>query len=250
MNVEFLSAVLSIVLIDLVLSGDNAVVIGMAAHRLPPRQRRFAILFGGGAAIVLRIALTAVATYLLTIPALRAIGGLLLFWIAFRLLKEEEESAEGVKVASGMREAITTILIADFVMSLDNVLGVAAAARGHFGLLMFGLIFSMAILMLGGTLVAALVNRLWWLAYLGAGVIAWVGAEMILRDALVHQMLPIPTAYDVPIQVVATVAVLALAHFVHRHKPGREEAAETLATASAAEHERAHQATESGRPGA
>src|SRR3954452_18896645 len=118
MSAEFLPALLSIIVINLVVSGDNAVVIGMAAHRLPPQQRRLAILFGGGAAIVLRVVLTSVATLLLTLPFLKDIGGLLLVAIAFKLLKEEEESAEGVKVAVTLRSAITTILIADFIMSL------------------------------------------------------------------------------------------------------------------------------------
>src|SRR5437867_8156842 len=102
------TAVFRIVIIDLVLSGDNAVVIGMAAHRLEPRQRRAAILIGGLAAIVLRILLTAVAAYLLGVPGLRLVGGLLLIWIGFKLLAEEEESHEGIKVAASMKEAIVT----------------------------------------------------------------------------------------------------------------------------------------------
>src|SRR5262245_39205257 len=112
---HLLYSIAQIVLIDLALSGDNAVVIGMAAHRLPLRQRRQAILIGGAAAIALRIALTAVAALLLRIPVLRLAGGLLLIWIAFKLLKEEEESHDGLKVARTMREAIVTILLADLV---------------------------------------------------------------------------------------------------------------------------------------
>lgn len=237
-----LDAVIRIVIIDLVLSGDNAVVIGMAAHRLTGKQRRFAILFGGGAAIVLRIALTAVATILLTIPGLQAIGGVLLLWIAFKLLKEEEESAEGVKVASGMREAIITILLADFIMSLDNVLGVAAAAEGHFGLLMFGLGLSMVILMLGGSLVANLISRLWWLAYVGSGVIAFTGAEMLFKDPYIAGTHVIPENLHLPLSLAITVAALALAHYVHRHRGrGEPHALETMAEASKEEHERVHQ---------
>jgi YjbE family integral membrane protein len=226
--VEGLSAVLGIVIIDLVLSGDNAVVIGMAAHRLPARQRRLAILIGGGAAIVLRISLTAVATLLLTLPLLRAVGGVLLLWIAWKLLKEEEESAEGVQVASSMREAIMTILAADFIMSLDNVLGVAAAAHGDVGLLMFGLVLSMAILMIGGGITANLINRFWWLAYIGAGVIAWVGAEMLFADPYVEQVLHLSTAAHLLVITVATAATLALAHIFHRHLPSRRRAAEKM----------------------
>src|SRR5262249_37175469 len=138
---HFLYSVARIILFDLALSGDNAVVIGMAAHRLPSRQRRQAILIGGAAAIVLRIALTAVAAVLLKTPVLQLGGGLLLIWIAFKLLKAEEESHEGLKVAASMREAILTILLADLVMSTDNVLAVAAASEGRITLLLFGLIF-------------------------------------------------------------------------------------------------------------
>lgn len=246
MSPEFLSAVLSIVVIDLVVSGDNAVVIGMAAHRLPPRQRRFAILFGGGAAIVLRISLTAVATLLLTLPLLKAIGGLLLLWIAFKLLKAETETAGGVKVAGTMRDAITTILIADFVMSLDNILAVAAAAHGNVGLLLFGLALSMAILMLGGALTANLINRIWWLVYVGSGVIAWVGAEMILGDSVVQGAVHFPAPFETVIAAATAVATLAVAHYFQRLLPERRrQATERMVTASEAEHERAH---DLGRP--
>ncbi len=222
MEMEQLSAVLSIVVIDLVLSGDNAVVIGMAAHRLPAQQRRVAILIGGGAAIVLRMTLTAVAALLLTLPALKAVGGILLLWIAFKLLKEEEESVEGVKVAATMRAAIVTILLADFIMSLDNVLGVAAASHGDLGLLIFGLALSMAILMLGGSLIASLINRLWWLVYVGSGVIAWTGAEMFLSDDLVRHAGVLPEDAELPIAAGVTLATLGLAHYVHRHRPAQK----------------------------
>src|SRR2546425_6084311 len=111
---QFLSSIIGIVIIDLVLSGDNAVVIGMAAHRLPMPQRKRAIVIGGCAAVVLRMALTSIAALLLRVPGLQLVGGLLLIWIAFRLLRAEEESKDGVKAAASMREAIFTILAADF----------------------------------------------------------------------------------------------------------------------------------------
>lgn len=217
---EYVTAILSIVLIDLVLSGDNAIVIGMAAHRLPPPQQRMAIIFGGLAAVALRITLTAVAAYLLTLPALRAIGGALLLWIAFKLLHEEDEPGQ-VNAAASLREAITTILVADAIMSLDNVLGVAAASRGDVVLLLFGLLLSMAVLMVGGSLFATLVNRLWWLAYLGCAVIAYTGMEMLLNDPLVEQWQVVPRPLEVPVALFAALATLALAHFVHRHRPLR-----------------------------
>src|SRR6186997_2918275 len=115
---NFLSQILRIVIIDLVLSGDNAVVIGMAAHRLEPRQRKAAILIGGGAAIALRISLTAIAALLLKLQGLQLLGGILLIWIGWKLLKVEEDEHEGVKAAASMSGAIATILVADFIMSL------------------------------------------------------------------------------------------------------------------------------------
>ncbi|MBI4491782.1 MAG: YjbE family putative metal transport protein [Chloroflexi bacterium] len=232
---ELISAILSIVVIDLALSGDNAVVIGMAAHRLPPKQRRLAIVFGGGAAIVLRVTLTAVATLLLLLPALKAIGGALLLWIAYKLLKQEEESAEGMKIADSMRAAILTILLADFIMSLDNILGVAAAARGNVELLIFGLMLSMGILMIGGSIVAELLNRLWWLSYLGSGVIAWTGTEMFLRDELVDRVVALPDVADLLITAVVTVAVLGAAHYFHRHLPARRALAAQSAAGTTSE---------------
>jgi YjbE family integral membrane protein len=214
---HFLASLIRIIIIDLALSGDNAVVIGMAAHRLPPKQRKTAILIGGAAAIGLRIVLTIIAAFLLLVPGLELVGGLLLIWIGFRLLAQEEESHEGIKIASTMREAITTILIADFVMSTDNVLGVAGASEGNIGLLFFGLALSMAILMFMGNLVAELLNRFWWLAYVGSGVIAWTGTVMVIKDPLIGRYLPFLLRVNVYVYAVAvTIATLAGAHWYHR----------------------------------
>jgi YjbE family integral membrane protein len=206
-----------IVLIDLVLSGDNAVVIGMAAHRLPLQQRRFAIMFGGGAAIVLRIILTGIAALLLKVSGLQLAGGLLLVWTGFKLLKQEEEDNGEIKAASSMRGAIFTILVADFIMSTDNVLGVAGASEGDMKLLLFGLVLSMAILMWMGSMVANLINRFGWLSYIGAAVIAWTGAIMIFEDPIVVSRatwLSRPVAYACSAFI--TVAVPAFAHWFHR----------------------------------
>jgi YjbE family integral membrane protein len=213
---QFLSQIVRIVLIDLALSGDNAIVIGMAAHRLPPRQRRIAIVTGGAAAIVLRIALTAVAALLLRVKGLHLVGGLLLIWIGFRLLEVEEETHEGVKVAATMSGAIATILVADFIMSLDNVLGVAGASEGDVRLLIFGLAFSMVILMFMGNLVAELMNRLWWLAYVGSGVIAWTGAVMIFEDAVVRRYVVLEGLPLHALTLAITGATLWAAHRWHR----------------------------------
>ena len=220
---EVLYSVLAIIVINLVLSGDNAVVIGMAAHRLPPGDRRKAIALGGAAAIVLRVVLTVAAGRLLQISGLRVIGGLLLIWIAFKLLKEEEESAEGIKAAGSMREAVTTILIADLVMSTDNVLGVAAAANNDMSLLVFGLVVSMVIILWMGAVVAGLINKFIWLSYAGAAVIAWTGTMMIFDDPLVEKTgwISRPIAYISA--GVMTVAVTAFAHWFHRVREPNED---------------------------
>jgi len=215
--IHLVYSVSRIILINLFLSGDNAVVIGMAAHRLPQPQRRLAILTGGTVAIVLRVILTVVAALLLEISGLQLVGGALLVWIAFKLLKEEEESKEGLSVAASMREAIITILVADLIMSLDNVLGVAAASEGDLRLLVFGLILSMAIVIWMGALVANLINRFWWLSYFGAAVIAWTGAIMLFEDRLILDRaawLTQPIAYTSA--AVITLAVTAFAHWFHR----------------------------------
>ena len=215
--IHLVYSVSRIILINLFLSGDNAVVIGMAAHRLPQPQRRLAILTGGTVAIVLRVILTVVAALLLEISGLQLVGGALLVWIAFKLLKEEEESKEGLSVAASMREAIITILVADLIMSLDNVLGVAAASEGDLRLLVFGLILSMAIVIWMGALVANLINRFWWLSYFGAAVIAWTGAIMLFEDRLILDRaawLTQPIAYTSA--AVITIAVTAFAHWFHR----------------------------------
>ena len=216
---EVLAAAVGIILINLVLSGDNAVVIGMAAHRLPHRQRRTAILFGSGAAIVLRVALTAVASFLLKLAWIRLVGGAMLLWIGFKLLEREEEIHDGEGKAESFFSAISTIIVADFVMSLDNILGVAAAAHGDLALLIFGLAFSMVVVVIGGSLIASVLDRFWWLAYLGSAVIAWTGAEMIFEDSKVEEYLGEPVTTTYILIAVITITVLAAAHYFHRHRP-------------------------------
>jgi len=216
---QFVSAIVQIVLINLVLSGDNAVVIGMAAHRLPPGQRRMAIVFGGSAAIVLRIVLTIAAAELLKISGLQIAGGLVLIWIGFKLLAEEEEEAHGVKVAHSMKDAIITIFVADFIMSLDNVIGVAAVAaesKNTFTLLVFGLILSMCIIMFMGSLAADLVNRFTWLAYVGSAVILWTGATMIFEDPYLVRRVDFSKVAVQAIAAGITGITLVFAHWFYR----------------------------------
>lgn len=213
---DLIPHVLQIVLIDLVLSGDNAVVIGMAAQPLPPRQRRAAVLFGGAAALILRVALTGAAAVVLGLPAIKAIGGLLLLWIAYRLLEVQAEQSSTTRSATTLVGAVSTILVADLIMSLDNVLGVAAASDGDLLLLFFGLLLSMAIVMLGGSIFAQVVDRLWWVAYLGALIIAWTGVDLVLGDALVESVLVLSVAAQWIVCGSISVLLVAVAHRAHR----------------------------------
>jgi YjbE family integral membrane protein len=184
---QLLAAVLNIVLIDIVLSGDNAIVIGMAVRNLPPAMRNRAIVFGTMGAVVLRIILTALATMVLQIPLVQAGGGLLLAWITYRLIAPEAEGEAAGPSADSFAAAIRTIILADLSMSLDNVLAVGAAAHGEITLLLFGLSLSLAIIMAGGRLVSELLNRLAWLVYIGAAILLILAGEMIAKDALLIQ---------------------------------------------------------------
>lgn len=207
---ELLGAVGGILLVDLVLSGDNALVIGAAAAGLPWRQRWLAIVLGGGGAIILRLAFAIIATLLLQLPLIQAIGGLLLLLIAIRLLAAREEKQPGEAQVraqvqpeaaaeqsgdarngaasparshnSSLLAALLTILVADVTMSLDNVLAVGALAHGNLPLLIVGLSLSVLLLMVGSALVAALIGRLPWLLDVAALVLAWTGATMVLSD--------------------------------------------------------------------
>ena len=180
----FIGALLGIILIDLVLSGDNAIVIGMAVRNLPPRQKRVAILGGTAGAVALRVILTALAALLLRVPLLQAAGGLVLVWITYRLLSSSAAGAGRDHSSDSFGQAIRMIILADVSMSIDNVLAVGAAAQGDIPLLLFGLSLSLAIIMAGGSLVATLLGKLPWLVYVGGGVLLILAGEMIAEDPL------------------------------------------------------------------
>lgn len=213
LDINLIGAVFSIVVIDLVLSGDNAVVIGMAAHRLPPRQQRMAIIFGAAGAIGLRIVFTAMTAWLLGIPFLKAIGGLLLIWIAFKLLRQEEESHE-VRAATTLPEAARTIILADVIMSLDNILAVGGAAHGNLWLLLFGLGLSMPLILVGSGLVANLMNRFPWLVYVGSGVLVYTAVEMIAQDGLVAPYLPHTPWFGMVVSIILMGAIVVVTRII------------------------------------
>jgi YjbE family integral membrane protein len=174
-----------IILINIVLSGDNAVVIALAARSLPPQQQKQAILWGSGAAVVMRIILTIVAVELLRLPFLKIVGGLLLLWIAVQLMLPEEEGEGGARAGIGLWAAMRTILIADLVMSLDNVIAVAAAAKGSLTLLILGLAISIPLVIFGSTLLLKVMERYPIIITIGAALLGWVAGEMFVTDPLV-----------------------------------------------------------------
>jgi YjbE family integral membrane protein len=187
---QFFSALLAIIIIDLVLAGDNAIVIALAARKLPQHLQMKAVIWGTAGAIAVRVAMTLIVVALLSIPGLMLAGGLLLVWIAYKLLASDEAGhgdaghGEAAKI-TGFWGAIRTIIIADAVMGLDNVLGVAGAAQGSFLLVVLGLLISIPIMVWGSTLILRLVDRFPVIVYVGAAVLAWTAARMILAEPLV-----------------------------------------------------------------
>lgn len=219
MSMQFLSALLAIVVIDLVLAGDNAIVIALAARNVPKHLQKRAIMWGTVGAIVVRTTLTLVVVALLKVPGLLFAGGLLLVWIAYKLLipEEAEEGHEGTAAATSFWGALRTVVIADTVMGLDNVLAVAGAAHGSFLLVTIGLLISIPIVIWGSTLLLRFVERYPAFVYLGSGVLAWTSVKMMSSEPLV-------AAYVAEHPLVVAVAYLAViggvlgAGFVRNHR--------------------------------
>ncbi|NLI92826.1 MAG: TerC family protein [Peptococcaceae bacterium] len=185
-DISFWSSLLSILVINLVLSGDNAVVIALATLNLEEKDKKLGIFWGTFGAVILRIALTAVAAMLLKIPFVQAVGGLLLTWIAVKLLKDQDGEDHHTKSAGNLMDAIKIIIFADLLMSLDNVLAVAGAAGGNLVLLILGLGISIPIVIFGSTLLSGLMKKWPWLVSLGAGLLGYTAGEMVLNDSYFH----------------------------------------------------------------
>jgi YjbE family integral membrane protein len=195
MTTQFWVGLMTIIWVNIILSGDNAVVIALAARSLPARQQKQAVFWGAGAAVVMRIILTIVAVELLKFPWLKLIGAVLLLWIAVKLLVPEEEGGEGIESSSNLWTAIKTILIADLVMSLDNVIGVAAAAKGSIVLLVLGLLISIPLVIFGATMLMKLMERWPVIITLGAAILGWVAGEMAATDPVLAQWVNDNAAY-------------------------------------------------------
>lgn len=178
----YMLAVGQIIWIDLLLSGDNAVVIALACRSLPEKQRRLGILLGAGAAIMLRILFALVISQIMLIPFLMTFGGILLLWIAIKLVRGEDAEHKEIAASDKLWQAIRTIAMADAVMSLDNVVAISAASRGDYWLFIFGLAVSIPLIIVGATLITALVTRFPLFVWAGAALLGWIAGEMIARD--------------------------------------------------------------------
>jgi YjbE family integral membrane protein len=222
LGTEFFLALMGVVLADLVLAGDNAVVIALAARNLPPELRRKAVFWGALAAIMLRATLTVVAVFLLTqqLPFVQLIGGAALLWIAWKLAVEEEGDHEGLDSSTTLRGAIQTILVADLVMSIDNVLAVAAIARNDIWLVIFGLALSVPIIMGGATLILRIIDRFPVIVWIGAALIAYVGFELMFVDPISHEfvasILP-ETWMERLVALVGAVVLTSFAWYIRLH---------------------------------
>lgn len=192
---DMIASILQIIGVDVLLGGDNAVVIALACRSLPPSQQKKAIIFGTGGAILIRSLLTMFAVYLLGLPYLKIVGGLLLLWIGVKLLLPDQESGGEVEGSGNLIAAIRTIIIADLVMSLDNVLAVAAAAKDHMGLVIFGLLFSIPLIVYGSRLIIRLMDRFPIIITLGGGLLGYVAGEMFFKDVAIQAWVEASAAY-------------------------------------------------------
>jgi YjbE family integral membrane protein len=227
MEPEFWVRLLGIILIDISLAGDNALVIALAVRGLPSRQQFLGRIWGTVGAVGLRVVFIAVVSFLLSIPLLQLVGGLVLVWIAVRLVRPGQAEHGDVRPGTTLKEAIWIIIVADVTMSLDNVLGVAAAAKGDMLLVVFGIALSLPLVVWGSGLLATLMARHEWIVWLGGGVLGYVAGEMMTDDPLVQRWLgPAAEGADLWLSIVLGVFVLWLGWWLarvaarHGRKPG------------------------------
>jgi YjbE family integral membrane protein len=185
LNADFFSGLVAIILLDLVLAGDNAIVIAMSARALPKALQRRAVFWGSAGAIAVRLLLTAVVVYLLELPGVMLAGGMLLLPIAWNLLKQNTGSDQDIRAATTFGGALRTIIVADALMGMDNVLAIAGASRGQLSLVALGLLISVPLVVWGSTVILKLIERFPSVVYVGAGAIAWTAGHMLARDSLV-----------------------------------------------------------------
>lgn len=221
---QFLFALLSIVLIDLVLAGDNAVVIAMAVRNLPRKKRKQGIIMGAGAAVILRVALTFFASKLLQIMFIKFIGGILIIWIAVKLFISGGDGEEGGRHAASLLQAMWLIIIADITMSIDNILAVAGASEGNLFLLIFGLGLSIPFVVFTSNLLSMLMDRYPIILYIGTAVLGRVGGEMMITDPFIVSRIGHSKPLEYGVQAFFTVAVIVAGKLWVNARRRREEA--------------------------
>ncbi len=217
----FISAVMSIVLIDLVLAGDNAVVIAMAVRSLPGRQRTWGIALGAGGAVIIRVICTFLVAQLLVMPYVKFIGGAVILWIAVKLLTQgtEEHHAQQV-AAAGLWQALWIIVVADLSMGIDNMLAVGAASHGNMFLLLFGLALSIPFVVFMSNMLSKLMDRYPIILWVGAAILGRVGGEMMITDPWIHGLLQPPTWVAYAVEAFFIIFVCGLAKFLIRRRAG------------------------------
>ncbi|UIO40886.1 TerC family protein [Brevibacillus brevis] len=218
----FFSSLLLIITINLVLSGDNAVVIAIACRKLPVEQRKQAILWGTFLAIIVRVIATILAVYLLKIPYLYLIGGIILLWISYNLLREDDRE-EAFNSSEDLIQAVKTIVVADVMMGLDNVLAIAGAAQGDIVLIVLGLLISVPLMVFGSQLILRAMERFLWLVYVGSGVLAVTAANMILMENTMREWIAGRSLVEYAIKI-GLVALVVIAGYLQRTKTTRTHA--------------------------
>lgn len=215
-------ALLKIIAIDIVLSGDNAIVIAMASRNLPVEQRNKAILWGTAGAVILRILFAIIIVWLLQIPYVNLIGGILLLWISYKVLVGGEEDAN-ISGHNGLMRAIGTIILADAVMSLDNVIAVAGAADGHVTMIAIGIAISVPIMIFGSKFIVKAMDKYSWIGYVGSGILAWTAGEMIFKDKQLAQFLDIQSGVITYLIIAALTALtLGLGYLANKKTTTKE----------------------------
>ncbi|HEU5140766.1 MAG TPA: TerC family protein [Bacillales bacterium] len=221
-DVAFWTGLLTIFLINIVMSGDNAVVIALASRNLPEKQRKKAIFWGSVGAIGLRVVLTFLVAWLLQIPFLKLIGGLLLIYIAYNLLNDDHEPGENIEGANGLAKAIQTVIFADLIMSLDNVLAIAGTAGDNALLIILGLAISIPLIIWGSNLLLKLMEKFPIIIWAGAGLLAWTAGEMINGDDFVHEYVEhYLGAFHWLVPLIITVGVLGISYLRQKGKKNK-----------------------------
>jgi len=223
---QFWLAALEIIIINILLSGDNAVVIALACRNLPKRQRKLGIFYGVICAVVLRVVLTFFAVKLLELPYLQLVGAALLVWIGIKLIAEEEGGEDDIEASDRLVSAVKTVIVADLVMSLDNVIGVAGAAKGSLALLIFGLVISIPLVVLGAQVIMKVIERLPVLVIAGGGLLGWIAGEIAVADTAIRSFVAssAPQAHWL-VPTIGVAIVVACGMWLARRHPKQDASA-------------------------